>query len=81
MSAVSYRLVAPEEKDKRPSGVYKDVIVKGAREHKLPKHYIKRLETIEDNGYRGEAGPRMCCYMRLLCTFIDEAQKVFEKSV
>lgn len=42
-----------QEEDKRPSGVYKDVIIRGAREHNLPSKYVKMLESVEDNGYRG----------------------------
>ena len=62
VAAVSYRLVVPLQEDRRPSGVYKDVIVKGAREHKLPQHYIDKLEQIEDNGYRGETEVKLDLY-------------------
>eukprot|EP00096_Caligus_rogercresseyi_P013002 TRINITY_DN5671_c0_g1_i1.p1 TRINITY_DN5671_c0_g1~~TRINITY_DN5671_c0_g1_i1.p1 ORF type:complete len:175 (+),score=43.80 TRINITY_DN5671_c0_g1_i1:44-568(+) len=40
--------------DKRPSGVYKGVILGGAKEHGLMESYLKDLEAIEDNGYDGE---------------------------
>ena len=52
--AVTYFLIKPEEADKRPSWVYKDVIVRGAVEHGLPQDYISQLRAVEDNGYRGE---------------------------
>ena len=51
--AVTYFLIKPDEEDKRPSGVYKDVIVRGAEEHHLPPDYIQKLRQVEDNGYRG----------------------------
>ena len=47
-------MVKPEEEDKRPSYVYKDVIVRGAEEHNIPKEYLDWLRKIEDNGYRGD---------------------------
>ena len=37
-----------------PSSVYKNVIIRGAKEHDLPGEYIKYLEEIPDNGYNGE---------------------------
>ena len=37
----------------RPSTVYKNVIIRGAKEHELPAEYIKYLEEIPDNGYNG----------------------------
>lgn len=37
-----------------PSLRYKNVILRGAREHKLPAEYIAYLESIPDNGYNGE---------------------------
>ena len=52
--AVTYFLIKPEEKDKRPSWVYKDVILRGALEHQLPQDYVTKLRAVEDNGYRGE---------------------------
>ncbi|CAI2343921.1 unnamed protein product [Caenorhabditis sp. 36 PRJEB53466] len=36
-----------------PSPHYKLVIVEGAKEHKLPQEYIRRLENITDNGFVG----------------------------
>ena len=47
-------MVKPEEEDKRPSYVYKDVIVRGAEEHNIRQEYLDWLRGIEDNGYRGD---------------------------
>ena len=52
--AVSYQLVDTEDDMFLPSGVYKDVIIQGAREHNMPQDYIHRLKAIQDNGYHGE---------------------------
>merc|ERR1712210_350139 len=54
--AFTYFLVKPVEEDRRPSAVYLDVIVRGAKENGLPKEYIEKLKSIEDNGYCGEVG-------------------------
>ena len=41
--------------DRRPSAVYKNVMIQGAKENGVPDDYIKNcLEAIEDNGYTGE---------------------------
>ncbi|GFY41794.1 ras-responsive element-binding protein 1 [Trichonephila inaurata madagascariensis] len=40
-----------------PSLVYKAICIEGAKEHGLPLHYIKRLEAITDNGYKGVDNP------------------------
>jgi len=53
-TAYTYYLVKPDEQDKRPSKVYLDVILNGAREHSLPAEYIRKLEAIEHNGYTGD---------------------------
>jgi hypothetical protein len=37
-----------------PSLRYKNVIIRGAKEHNLPDEYIAYLENIPDNGYNGE---------------------------
>ena len=37
-----------------PSPHYKDIIVRGAKQHNLPPTYIKYLENIETNGYQGK---------------------------
>ena len=52
--AFTYYMILPEEEDKRPSWVYKDVILRGAEEHNLPEHYVAFLKQIEDNGYKGD---------------------------
>merc|ERR1711936_529450 len=52
--AVTYFLIKPEEEDKRPSYVYKNVILRGAEEHNIPEEYLEKLRGIEDNGYKGE---------------------------
>lgn len=63
ITAYTYQLLKdrylPEGSDCRPSAVYKQVIVKGAREHRLPGHYIKKLENIKDNGYNGKVGVKV----------------------
>jgi gamma-glutamylcyclotransferase len=43
-----------EPQNQKPSKVYKDVIIRGAKENGLPPHYITFLESIPDNGYDGE---------------------------
>ncbi|XP_076035822.1 gamma-glutamylcyclotransferase-like isoform X2 [Oratosquilla oratoria] len=54
VNARTYQIIRPVEEDRRPSTVYKNVILTGARENGLPEEYIKKLESIEDNGYNGE---------------------------
>ena len=54
LQAVTYYLVTGQEEDRRPSAVYKDVIVRGAEEHGVPSHYVDWLRSIQDNGYSGE---------------------------
>ena len=56
MTPVTYFPIKPEEQDKRPSGVYMDVIVRGAEAHGIPpaSHYIDRLRRVEDNYFKGE---------------------------
>lgn len=50
-----YQQVCPEEKDKRPSKVYKNVMICGARENGVPDLYIQSvLVAVEDNDYNGE---------------------------
>lgn len=51
--ARSYQVIRPLEDDRRPSYVYLDVIIRGAKENGLPEDYIKFLEGIEHNGYKG----------------------------
>jgi hypothetical protein len=57
VKCVSYQLL-PERLEmegsaRLPSKVYKDVIVRGARENNLPLEYIQKLDLITDNGYNG----------------------------
>ncbi|KAG0717928.1 Gamma-glutamylcyclotransferase [Chionoecetes opilio] len=53
VGARSYQVIRPLEGDRRPSYVYMDVIIRGAKENGLPKDYIRFLENIEHNGYNG----------------------------
>ena len=66
--AYTYQLLEerylPEGSDCRPSTVYKRVIVKGATENGLPAEYIKKLETIEDNGYDGEVDVKLPLHLK-----------------
>ncbi|KAK7068199.1 hypothetical protein SK128_021967 [Halocaridina rubra] len=52
--ARSYQIIRPLEDDRRPSSVYMNVILNGAKENGLPEEYIKFLENIEHNGYDGK---------------------------
>ncbi|XP_071539038.1 gamma-glutamylcyclotransferase-like [Panulirus ornatus] len=54
VKARSYQIICPMEEDRRPSSVYMDVIIGGARENGLPEDYIRFLESIEHNGYTGK---------------------------
>ncbi|XP_042227716.1 gamma-glutamylcyclotransferase-like [Homarus americanus] len=54
VKARSYQVIRPLEEDRRPSFVYMEVILQGARENGLPEGYIKFLESIEHNGYSGK---------------------------
>lgn len=50
-----YQQIRPWEADRRPSAVYKNVMIRGARKNGVPEDYVKNhLETIEDNGYDGD---------------------------
>lgn len=50
-----YQQVRPLEDDRRPSVVYKNIMIRGARENGVPEDYIvNHLEKIVDNGYNGE---------------------------
>ncbi|XP_066942378.1 gamma-glutamylcyclotransferase-like isoform X2 [Macrobrachium rosenbergii] len=57
--ARSYQIIRPLEQDRRPSSVYLDVIVRGAKENGLPEDYVKFLEGIEHNGYNGEVDVKL----------------------
>ncbi|XP_068226953.1 gamma-glutamylcyclotransferase-like [Palaemon carinicauda] len=59
VKARSYQIIRPLEKDRRPSSVYMDVIIRGAKENGLPEDYIKYLEGIEDNGYNGKVDVKL----------------------
>ncbi|KAF5291971.1 hypothetical protein FQR65_LT11371 [Abscondita terminalis] len=39
--------------NRKPSKIYLDVIIKGAKESGLPENYQKMLENISNNGYNG----------------------------
>ncbi|KAK3850637.1 hypothetical protein Pcinc_042670 [Petrolisthes cinctipes] len=54
LTARSYQIANPQHDDRRPSAVYLDVIINGARENGLPEDYIKFLESIEHNKYSGK---------------------------
>ncbi|XP_057371487.1 gamma-glutamylcyclotransferase-like isoform X1 [Daphnia carinata] len=55
-----YQQTREWEIDRRPSAVYKNIMIRGAKENGIPDHYIKNnLETIEDNGYNGEVQVKM----------------------
>lgn len=42
------------DKYELPSLVYKTVMINGAKEHQLPSSYVKYLEMLSDNGYKGK---------------------------
>ncbi|XP_055943609.1 gamma-glutamylcyclotransferase-like [Argiope bruennichi] len=48
-----YLRFVKEEEVGKPSCLYKAVFIQGAKEHRLPLHYIQKLEAVEDNGYKG----------------------------
>jgi len=52
--AVTYQLTVPKLADRRPSKIYRQVILKGAAEHSLPSHYRDKLERIEHNDGLGD---------------------------
>ena len=54
VSAITYFMTKPEVEDKRPSKLYHQVIIEGAKEHKLPGAYIEKLHLIENNGQLGD---------------------------
>lgn len=53
------REVIPVER--RPSWAYKQIMIMGALEHGLPKHYIRFLRHLKDNGEEG--GIRTLCLL------------------
>ena len=68
VDAYTYQLLPnqylPEGSDLRPSPIYKQVIVHGAKENKLPPHYIQKLENIEDNGYGGKIDVKLPLHLK-----------------
>ncbi len=46
MQAITYQVtdehLTPESGENKPSGIYKEVMVAGAKEHGLPEEYIKK---------------------------------------
>ncbi|CAJ0585474.1 unnamed protein product, partial [Mesorhabditis spiculigera] len=49
----TYQYSGDHEHFHAPSPHYKTVIVTGAKEHSLPSDYLKKLETMPDNGFVG----------------------------
>ncbi|GIY37169.1 gamma-glutamylcyclotransferase [Caerostris darwini] len=49
----TYQILGYKEDNNMPSRVYKAVCVQGAIDHGLPPSYIKKLEAVADNGYKG----------------------------
>eukprot|EP00095_Tigriopus_kingsejongensis_P001900 maker-scaffold287_size221780-snap-gene-1.25 protein:Tk01900 transcript:maker-scaffold287_size221780-snap-gene-1.25-mRNA-1 annotation:"hypothetical protein CAPTEDRAFT_224905" len=50
---VREEMMTSKSEDRRPSKVYKGVILAGAEENKLPEDYCDELKAIVDNGYDG----------------------------
>ncbi|WAR20040.1 GGCT-like protein, partial [Mya arenaria] len=61
------------EYDHRPSPMYLDVIIRGARQHKLPNTYLQALESIEHNGHHDN---ELDIYVSILKLLPDENQSV-----
>lgn len=50
-----YQQIQDLDADRRPSIVYKNIMIQGARQNQVPEEYITNtLEAIIDNGYDGE---------------------------
>ncbi|WAR20198.1 GGCT-like protein [Mya arenaria] len=62
-----------KEFDHRPSPMYLDVIIRGARQHKLPDTYLQALESIEHNGHHDN---ELEIYVSILKLLPDENQSV-----
>merc|ERR1719228_2719331 len=54
VSAFTYQMSIPPLEDRRPSTLYRQVILSGAAEHSLPAHYRQELESIEHNHGTGD---------------------------
>ncbi|ESO90326.1 hypothetical protein LOTGIDRAFT_123575 [Lottia gigantea] len=52
-SCLTYQIKELEEGLALPSPQYKDVVLRGARQSKLPEEYIMFLESLPDNGFEG----------------------------
>ena len=50
----SYRMVDMEDIFCPPSPHYKDVILRGVKQNKLPENYLLKLQDFPDNGFRGK---------------------------
>jgi len=59
VQARTYRLIRPLEEDRRPSKVYRDVILRGARQNGIPQDYLAFLEGIEHNGYDSDVDVKL----------------------
>lgn len=46
-------MMIPKTDDCRPSKVYKNIMIEGAKENGLPNEYVQELMGIKDNGYDG----------------------------
>ncbi|WAR13131.1 GGCT-like protein [Mya arenaria] len=62
-----------KEFDHRPSPMYLDVIIRGARQNRLPDTYLQALETIEHNGHLDN---ELDIYVSILKLLPDENQSV-----
>ncbi|KAG8195235.1 hypothetical protein JTE90_027976 [Oedothorax gibbosus] len=49
----SYQKLLETVADGTPSLIYKRIMIEGAKDHGLPDWYVKKLEDIPDNGYKG----------------------------
>ena len=54
IQCVTYQKYNENEVLDKPSPAYKNIILHGAFDLKLPIEYIKFLKSFEDNGYAGE---------------------------
>ena len=54
VSVLTYHLVKGLDMAPIPSAVYHSIILKGAMEHGLPDEYMKFLQGIKNNGFKGD---------------------------